>query len=451
LEEAGLLTKRRRIILILVALSLILTYSAALGVAGGEGKTVYVIPLEGPVEKGLASFLARSFREAERADADVVILEINTPGGFVDAAFEISELIREQSFPVYAYVRNQAFSAGAYIALSCDRIYMAPGSVIGAAEPRSFVGGEEITTDEKILSAWTEAMVSVAEKEGRDPEIATAMVRREVSIEGVVKEGELLTLSSARAEELGYNDGTFRRRADLLAALDLNQAKLVETREGAAERLSRIITNPTFATLLLTIAIAALIIEVMTAGFGVAGSISILAFVLFFGGHIFAGLAGYEVVILFIIGLILLLIEAFLPNFGIVGGVGIIAVSAAVVLSAADTGQGLTMFILALIFSGVIIALSFRFLSKRGIFQHIILSYREDRELGYVGPKDYRELVGKKGITVTPLRPAGTAQIEGLRIDVVSEGGFISAHQEVEVTQIEGMRVVVRAITSDTK
>jgi membrane-bound serine protease (ClpP class) len=256
LEEAGLLTKRRRIILIFVVLSLILAYSAALGAAGGEGKSVYVIPLEGPVERGLASFLTRSFREAERADADVVILEINTPGGFVDAAFEISELIRDQTFPVYAYVRNQAFSAGAYLALSCDRIYMAPGSAIGAAEVRSFVGGEEVV-DEKALSAWTEAMESVAEKEGRDPKIAAAMVRREISIEDVVKEGELLTLSSAKAEELGYNDGTYRRRTDLLAALDLDQAQVIETREGAAERLSRWITNPNFATLLLTIAIAA--------------------------------------------------------------------------------------------------------------------------------------------------------------------------------------------------
>jgi membrane-bound serine protease (ClpP class) len=121
---------------------------------------------------------------------------------------------------------------------------------------------------------------------------------------------------------------------------------VVETRVGAAERLARWITNPTFATLLLTIAIAALIIEVMTAGFGVAGAISILAFVLFFGGHIFAGLAGYEVVALFLIGLILLLVEAFLPNFGIVGGVGILAVAAAVVLTAASTGQGLAMLLL---------------------------------------------------------------------------------------------------------
>lgn len=444
------MTKRRRIILILLVLSLALTYFTAVGGAGGEGKTVYVIPLEGAVERGLVSFLTRSFREAQRADADVVILEINSPGGFVDAAFEISELIREQTFPVYAYVRNQAYSAGAYLALSCDRIYMAPGSAIGAAEVRSFVGGEEVV-DEKALSAWTKAMVSVAEKEGRDPEIAAAMVRREISIENVVEEGELLTLSSARAEELGYNDGTFRRRADLLEALDLNLAQVVETREGAAERLSRIVTNPNIATLLLTIAIAALVIEVMTAGFGVAGSISILAFALFFGGHIFAGLAGYEVVFLFLIGLVLLLIEAFLPNFGIVGGVGIVAVFAAVVLSAANTGQGLTMLILALVFSGVVIALSFRFLSKRGIFQHIILSYKEDRELGYVGPKDYRDLVGKKGITVTPLRPAGTAQIAEIRIDVVSEGGFIPTGQEVVVTQIEGMRVVVRAIPSDIK
>jgi membrane-bound serine protease (ClpP class) len=140
------------------------------------------------------------------------ILEMNTPGGFLDAAFEISTLIRAQNVPVYAYVRNQAYSAGAYLALSCDKLYMAPGSVIGAAEPRMIVGDAE-EVDEKTLSAFTEAMEAVAERGGRDPKIAAAMVRRDISIEGVVEEGRFLTLSYSKAEEVGYNDGTFRRTA----------------------------------------------------------------------------------------------------------------------------------------------------------------------------------------------------------------------------------------------
>ena len=441
---------RRRIIVILLALSLLLSLGAVLAQEEGEGKLVYIIPLEGAVERALESFLMRSFREADRAGADVIILEMDTPGGFLDASLDISKLIRNQNVPVYAYVRNQAYSAGAYLALSCDKIYMAPGSVIGAAEPRSIAGEEEMV-DEKTLSAFTSAMESVAEMRGRDPEIARAMVRTEVSIEDVVQEGELLTLTSSKAEEVGYNDGTFHRRSELLEFLNLGGAQVVETREGAAERLARFITNPTFATLLLTVAVAALFIEIMTAGFGVAGSISIVAFVLFFGGHIFAGLAGLEVVVLFLIGLTLLLVEAFLPNFGIVGGVGILAVGAAVVLSAADTGQGFTMLILALLFSGVIIALSFRSLSRRGIFQHIVLSYKEDRDLGYVGPRDYKELLGKRGFTVTPLRPAGTASIEGQRMDVVSEGGYIASGVEVEVTQLDGPRLVVKQVDSEKK
>ncbi len=444
------MTLRRSSIVILLAISLLLPLGAGLAQGEGEDKLVYVIPLEGAVEKGLVSFLNRSFREADRAGADAIILEMNTPGGFLDAAFDISKLIRAQRIPVYAYVVNQAYSAGAYLALSCNGLYMAPGSVIGAAEPRSLVGeGEEV--DEKTLSAFTEAMESVAEMGGRDPKIAAAMVRRDISIEGVVEEGRLLTLSYSKAEEVGYNDGTFRTRGELLEHLDLGRARVVETREGAAERLARWITEPTFATLLLTVAMAALFIEITTAGFGVAGSIAIIAFVLFFGGHIFAGLAGYEVVALFLVGLILLLVEAFLPNFGIVGGVGILAVAAAVVLSAADTGAGLTMLLLAIFLSGVVIAISFRTLRKRGIFQHIILSYREDRSLGYVGPRDYKALLGKRGTTVTPLRPAGTAVIEDYRMDVVSDGGFIPSGHEVEVTQVEGMRLVVKAVKSETK
>ncbi len=432
--------KKKAIMRILLVLFLLLWVQA---VAQGAGETVYVVPLEGAVEKGLASFLNRSFREASRGNADVVILEINTPGGYLDAALDISKLIQEQEFPVYAYITHAAYSAGAYLALSCERIYMSPGSVIGAAEPRSAIGGEE-ATDEKTTSAFDGAMRSAAEAAGRDPDIASAMVRKEIAIDGVVKEGQLLTLTEQKAKELNYNEGTFRTRNELLAELGLREAKIVETKVGAAEKLARLVTNPTVATILLTIGITALILEVMTAGFGLAGSISILAFALFFGGHIFAGLAGYEVLALFMLGIVLLLIEAFLPSFGIVGIVGILAVGGAVAITVGDTGQGLSMFLVSLVLSGILIAIAFTFLAKKGLFRSIVLNYREDKKLGYVGPRSFTDMVGKKGNTVTPLRPAGTVIIEGNRYDVVSDGGFIPAGQEIYVSSVEGMRLVVK-------
>ncbi len=437
---------RKGLIFIIVLLFFLTSLSMA--APGGAGETVYIIPLEGPVEKGLLRFLTRSFQEAERAGASMVILEINTPGGFLDAAFDVSSLIREQEMPVHAYVKNKALSAGAYLALSCDKIFMAPGGVIGAAEPRSFVAGEE-GVDEKTISAWAAAMESVAEAAGKDPQLAEAMVRKEVSIEGVVEEGRLLTLTSKKAAELNFSDGTFHSRRDLLNYLELEEASLIETDEKVAERIARMITDPTIATILLTVAMAALMLELTTAGFGVAGFVSMASFALFFGGHIFAGLAGYEVLVLFVLGIILLLIEAFLPSFGIVGAAGLGGIATAVVLSAADAGQGLLMFSLSFLFSIVIAAFSFRALNRKGFFNRIILSYQEEKTLGYVGPRSYSDLQGKKGMAVTPLRPAGTALIEGKRQDVVTEGGFIAAGAEIEVVQVEGVRIVVRLLVDE--
>ncbi|HHX77435.1 MAG TPA: nodulation protein NfeD, partial [Firmicutes bacterium] len=430
------------IIRILLVLFLLLWVQA---IAGGAEKTVCIIPLEGPVEKGLTSFLNRSFREAARENADVVILEIDTPGGYLDAAFDISKLIQRQEVPIYAYITHKAYSAGAYLALSCERIYMSLGSVMGAAEPRSFFGGEE-AVDEKTVSAFEGAMRSAAEARGRKPEIAAAMVRKELAIEGVVEEGRLLTLTEQKAKELNYSEGTFNTRNELLAGLGLEDARIVETKEGAAEKLARLVTNPSVATILLTIGITALILEVMTAGFGLAGIISILAFALFFGGHIFAGLAGYEVLALFMLGVVLLLIEAFIPGFGIIGIAGILAVGAAVAVTVGDTGRGLSMFLVSLILSGILIAIAFTFFAKKGLFRSIVLNYREDKELGYVGPRSFTDMVGKRGKTVTPLRPAGIVMIEGGRYDVVSDGGFIPAGQEVYVSSVEGMRLVVKPL-----
>ena len=414
-------------------------------VAASGAPPVYVITLDGAVEKGLFRYLERAFSEAEKNGASAIILELNTYGGMIDAASDISDLILNSTVPVYAYVRYRAISAGAYLALSCRKLYMAPGSTIGAAEPRSILpGGEPV--DEKTLSVWESEMKTVAQRQGKDPEVAAAMVRIEMAIEGIVAEGRLLTLTDAEAQRIGYTDGIFYTRAELLAELGLAGSRIVTVGTSPAEDLARTLTNPAIATLLITIAIAALVIEVMTAGFGVAGIISILSFTLFFGGHIVAGLAGREVVFLFALGLILLLVEAFIPNFGIVGLGGIGLITASVVMSAATTGEGIRMMLMSIFLAGVIIALSYRYLRKSGLWSQIVLQFAETKEQGYVGPGDATHLVGKTGVTITPLRPAGVAEVEGIRVDVVSEGGFVDQNSEIKVVSTEGTRVVVRPL-----
>ncbi|MBS4022757.1 MAG: nodulation protein NfeD [Dethiobacter sp.] len=436
----------KKLIIILMLLSLgCLPGLAAAPAAASDNSPVYVIAIDGPVEKGLSSYLGRAFREAERNGAAAIIFELNTYGGMIDAAGDISDLIQNSTVPVYAYVRYRAISAGAYLALSSDALYMAPGSNIGAAEPRSLLGGDEVI-DEKTISIWESEMKSMAERQGKDPQVAAAMVRKEIAIPGVVEEGQLLTLTAAEALNIGFADGIYSNNSQLLAELGLSDSPVLTVGTSPAEDLARTLTHPALATLLITIGIAALVIEVMTAGFGVAGIISILSFALFFGAHTIAGLAGREVVFLFALGLIFLLVEAFIPNFGIIGltGIGLIVVS--VVTSAATTGEGIQMLLVSIFGAAVIIALSYRYLRKSGLWSQIVLQYAETKEQGYVGPGDATHLVGQIGVTLTPLRPAGVAEIEGKRVDVVSEGGFIAKDSEVKVVSTEGTRIVVRPL-----
>jgi membrane-bound serine protease (ClpP class) len=423
----------------------LLTSNIQLPVAVAAEQTVYMVPLDGPVEKGLARFLDRAFREAAGDGAAAVILELNTPGGLLDAALEINDLIADSPVPVYAYVRYRAYSAGAYLALACRKLFMAPGSVIGAAEPRSLLGGGEVA-DEKTLSAWEAAMRAVAERQGKNPQVAAAMVRKEIVIEGLDGDTELLTLTASEAGEINFADGTPGTRAELLELLGLPGARVVTVGQRPAEQVARFLTDPLVATLLLTVGIAALAMEVMTAGLGVAGAISLAAFVLFFGGHVLAGLAGWEVIFLFVVGVILLLIEAFFPNFGVLGLAGAGAIVASVVLSAATAGEGLRLLASSLVLSALVIAVSFRYLKRSGLWSQIVLQFAETKEQGYVGPGDSSYLVGREGVTLTPLRPAGVAELEGRRVDVVSEGGFVAAGTPVRVVAVEGSRVVVRAV-----
>ncbi|MGW8268664.1 MAG: NfeD family protein, partial [Longimicrobiales bacterium] len=292
--------------------------------AAGEG-VVYRVPVHGVIELGLAPFVERSIREAQQAGAAAVILELETPGGRVDAAERIANAIGDSEIPVYAFINRHAYSAGALIALATEGIYMRPGSVMGAATP---VVGSGEKAPEKIVSAMRSQMRALAEARGLDPDVAEAMVDEDIAIDGVVEAGKLLTLTTSEAVDLGYAREVEDWDA-LLQALDLSSAPVQAMGVNWAERIVRFLSNPLVAPFLLSLGFLGLIAEIKSPGLGLAGLAGLLSLSLFFGSHMILGLAGIEDLILFGVGVVLIGVEIFIiPGFGlfgILGGVGVLA------------------------------------------------------------------------------------------------------------------------------
>jgi membrane-bound serine protease (ClpP class) len=406
-----------------------------------SSSTVYIIPVKGQIEPGWLLFLERSLQEAERANAQAVILDIDTPGGYIDTVQKAKVSMGEFPFPIYGYVNTNAISAGAYLALITDGFFMKTGSTIGAAEP-VLLGGGEVT--EKVLSFWEAEMRSAAERQKKDPKIAAAMVRRDIVIEDVVEEGELLTLTAGEAEMLGFSNGTVFSIEELLEAAGLTDSVLIPTTASFWERLSGWLINPVVATFLLMMGFFFLIIEVLTAGFGFGGILSLLAFGLYFGAHFLTGISGWPVIFLFAFGIIFILVEAFMPGFGIFGIVGLVAVIVSIVLAAASTTLGIYMLLISFAIAGIAGYAAFKYFQRKGTLKSFILSQSATKEAGYSSSDDYSHLLDKTGKAVTPMRPSGAIEIEGKRYDAVSEGSFINTGETIKVTKIEGYRIVVR-------
>lgn len=433
--------RRNLVWIVLFTAGLLIFFGSAGHAMQSSPPPAALLQVEGPIDGGMKNYVGYALEQAEESGAAAVILELDTPGGYLEAAQNIRNLLDQFPGPVYTFVRPRALSAGAYLALAADEIYMAPGSTLGAAELRILGGGE---ADEKEISAWEGEMCTLAQRRGRDPQVAAAMVRREIAIDGVVDKGKLLTLTDAEALALGYSEGTVENRGALLEQLGFSREELFLYSPRLLDRLVGWTTGPVVATLLLIAGITCLVVELFTAGFGLFGLLSILAFTLYFGGHYTAGLAQYWVLLLFGLGLVLLVIEMVIPGFGIFGISGILSVIASIVLAAETIEAGLKMLAAALVLSALLAFLAYRFFKRRGTLRHIFLADEARSELGFVSTADYRDLCGLEGVTLTPLRPAGSARIGEKRIDVISEGEFISAGVAVKVVLVEGARVVVR-------
>ncbi|MCR6110383.1 nodulation protein NfeD [Bacillus sp. A301a_S52] len=431
----------------LFLLAIVLMVAPPKAESGGQGDLVYVIPVEKEVERGLEAFLNRSIQTAEEAGADHIVFEVHTPGGFVDAAGNIASLVRNTEVPTTAFIVGDALSAGAYISLNANEIVMAPGTRMGSA---AVIDGSGNAAEDKAQSAWLASMREAAELNGRDPVYALAMADETIDIsEYGAGEGNLLTLTPSQAMEVGYAEATVENREELLDYLNMEQAEVRETEITFAEQIARFVTNPIIIPILLSIGSLGLVLELYSPGFGVPGIMGASALFLYFFGHLVAGFAGWEAIILFGIGVVLIVLEVFSPSFGILGVLGIGAILASLVISSFSLMNILLSVFIAVIVTIIASIIFFKYASYKGPFRRVILTDQTKTEQGYVSNENRHDIIGEIGEALTILRPSGTALLNDERLDVISEGGYIEQGRKVKVISATGSRIVVREVAGE--
>jgi membrane-bound serine protease (ClpP class) len=301
------------------------------------------------------------------------------------------------------------------------------------------------------------------------------MVDADIEIDGLVAKGKLLTLTTESARTHGLTELVVDDLPTLLEALGLADATVVDMEENWAEQFARFITDPTVSGLLMSLGVLGVMVELYSPGFGIPGSVGVASLTLFFFGHATVQLVGWEEVILLSTGVFALLIEAFvIPGFGVAGIVGILCVGAGLALAlvgvpldvAWDIGSGAGGLMDA--FSRVIMALAGTIVGmgvvvwlfpRSALPKWLVLDARiEGNAPGTIptsqssthshGPS--ADLVGRPGTAVTDLRPSGKVRIDDRIIDVVSMHAYIRAGTDIEVAEVEGMRVVVVECSQDT-
>jgi membrane-bound serine protease (ClpP class) len=412
-----------------------------------SSKMGVLLRVEGEIQPASAVLLKKQLEQAVSEQRPLVVIEVQTPGGRVDAAIEMSDAIVATRIPTLAVVRN-AFSAGALIAMSAEQLAMLPASEIGAALPITG-SGQAIQGDvgEKINSAVRGKFRSVAETRGRNKDAAEGMVNPNKVIAGLKERGEILTLTAPEAVKNNIADFTAQSIEDAVRQAGFANLKLEKYELSAAEQVGAFLTNPIVAGLLLAIGVIGILIELFHPGLAAPGIIGGVSLVAYFMGGLLTGSGSTVAFILFIAGLLLVMAELLvIPGATIVGLLGAGSIVASIYL---QFGQNFgTVVGVAAIVGGIGIGLALWRLPKstflnRSIFLNTTLA---DAGTGVaLGSSVPHKLEGRYGTAVSDLRPSGVANIEGERVDVVSDGEFIKAGATLEVTRVEGRRIVVKA------
>ena len=416
----------------------------------------WILTIDGEINSGTVTYLRRGIQEATEAGAGVVVLVLATPGGTLDAAVESRRVLLDATIPTIAYVSREALSAGAAIAIACETILFSPGGVIGAATPVRFVGEDMREAPEKVISATRKLFRATAEIRGRPPEIAEAMVDRDVSIPGLIEEGKLLTLTAQEAAEWGYSDGEVASIGPWLA--EQGYGEMIPFQVRWIDELVEALTSPVAVGLLITVGLLGLIVEMLVPGFGIPGLLGIACLGAFFWTHFLVGLAGWESIAFLFGGIVAIALEIFAftaVDFGLSGLLGLILIGLGFYTAMVGpfTGREQAVQAIAIVSVGLIVSVTSaiilltRLPRTRLRLGGIILSSaitgrsHEKAEGIQTAASDW---VDRRGIAATDLHPVGSGVFDEERIDVVCEEGFLPQGTPIVVIQDDLYRKVVR-------
>ena len=466
-------------IAIVLAFSSLLSFPGSLQSATTpETAKVYVLPIRDDISPPMVYLVRRGVKEAMQARAEVLILDMETNGGRVDVTEEIIQILNQFKGRTVTYVNRKAFSAGAFIAVATQQIFMSPQSVIGAAAPMMMVPGggpaEMPQTVEAKMTSGIRALVRAnAEKNGYNVAVIESMIdkSRELEIDGEVlnEKGQILTLTNVQAEKKYgtppkslLSAGTVNDLDALLGVLGFSGARRVDIQPTGVEKIGAWINA--ISPILLIIGAIGFYIEFKTPGFGLPGIVGITAFVIYFLGGYVSGLSGMEWVALFIVGAILLSLEFFVfPGTLALGLIGGLLMFVAIVMAMVDVYpsvpelptssmrfrvpvQEIVSTLSVAMFGGLatVWALS-RVLPKTSVYGRLVSQSASGEMSVAVKEREHSRRIGDVGETICVLRPGGKARFGDDVIDVVSQGEMIAKGARVKILRFSGTEAVVEA------
>jgi membrane-bound serine protease (ClpP class) len=421
---------------------------------------VMVMEIKDEIDPRMLRYVRLALENAEKIKADYVVIDMDTYGGVLTDAKEIVDLIMDFKKPVWVYVNSDAASAGALISIACDSIYMSPGATIGAATVVEGAGGQ--AAPDKYQAYMRGIMRSTAEKNGRDPRIAEGMVDERIVIDSIKQEGRVITFTTKEALKYGFCEAQVETIEEILKRNKVTNYELETFRLGTSEKIIAFVINPFISGILILIILGGIYFELQTPGIGFPLFASVTALILYLVPYYLNGLAEYWEIIALFVGILLLMAEVFvIPGFGVAGIAGIILTVMSLVLIMLNNDffnfefvpmgdiiratfaavGGISGGMLLLFFGGAR-------LTETKAFQRMALTDQQESSQGFSVNTSTIDMLGKKGVSHTVLRPSGKVFIDEIVYDAFTRGEYVEKGESIEVVGIEGVTLRVKKTIS---
>ncbi|AZQ62944.1 nodulation protein NfeD [Flammeovirga pectinis] len=433
----------------------LLLFSSLNTLAEDKDPIVFEFALRAEIDPRTSRLVENALNEATELNADYVIIDLDTYGGAVNDADKIRQLILDYPKPIFAFINKNAASAGALISIACDSIYMESGSNIGAATV--VMGGSGEKAPDKYQSYMRSMMRSTAEANGRDPQIAEAMVDQDLVVEGISEEGAVITFTTTEAIKYEFCEAEVTGVKEILERNNITSYELKKYTPPTTESIIALFLNPAISSILILIILGGIYFELQSPGIGFPIAAAIIAAVLYLVPYYLSGMAANWELIIIAAGLLLIMLEVFVvPGFGVTGISGIVSLILGLTLVMLDNEYfDFTFVSTESIATSLISVTSAIFIGGGGIFLfgHKLLDSPIFNKIALEDTLDssadflVTSYIGLTGLAYTVLRPAGKVKIDDQVYDATTEGDFISKGTPIEVVEQSGSTLKVRTLS----